>query len=97
MPNDIFEQLDARIRKTDVDQMPSSNDRVMTITVDFPNIESFKNFIGTNEQMWYDSIVKKFDQRLKNTDKVNMTMRTLKDSVYDERGMVAVIVRYTVN
>lgn len=97
MPNDVFQQLDARIRKTDIDQIPSTNERVMTITVDFPKIDSFKTFIGANEQMWYDSVVKKFDQRLKSTDKVNLTMRTLKDTVYDERGMVAVIVRYTVN
>lgn len=106
MPNesfgkDLFQAINDRVRKTDVDTIPDSKERILTLTIDFPSVDEFKNFAGRgNEWMgsqkerdWLGKEINTYDE-VAGAQPISITSRTYKDTVFDERGMVAVIIKY---
>jgi hypothetical protein len=109
MPNenlgkDFSSELSNRTVYTDLDKVADSDERILTLKLDFPDVDEFKSFAGQGkewsgsdrETQWLSNQIYTYDKEALNKN-VNLMTRTYKSTVYDDRSMVAAIVRYTVN
>ncbi len=108
MPNqgrDFDSELKNRLRKVDIDDIPNSTERVLTLTLDFPSINEFKRFVDQGQQWsgspmetnWLTDQIHSYDTTIVPYKNVPVPKtRTYKETVFDERGMIVIIVRYEV-
>lgn len=100
---DFSSQLSSRVVYTDLDSVPNSDEKVLTLKLDFPTLDSFKQFSGqggewsgsNKETQWLSNQIYKYDKN--SLDKpVTLTTRTYKTTVFDERPMIVIIVKYII-
>lgn len=99
--SDLFNELSDRTLYYKVDSVPVSPnkpEKLLTLKLNLPNVEDFKRFVGPNwaqyEPDWAGQQVIYYD---KNIGGFKVTSVSYKDSLFDDKPVVVVLIKYEVD
>lgn len=98
---DLDEELNSHILYNKVDHV-ANNEIVLTVKIDLPSVNDFKRLVGqggewynTDKELeWLTSLIRNFDSNLDSSKPINLINKTYKDSIFNDKSVVVVIVRY---
>lgn len=98
---DLDEELNSHIVYNKVDHI-ANNESILTVKIDISSVKDFTKLVGqggewsnTNKELeWLTSLIRNYDDKLDPSKAITLISKTYKESVFNDRGVVVIIVRY---